>query len=235
MTTHEIIDINGRRCHIINGGMVPSCIIVKPLGEFEWKCLEKECDLIASLTSVPFTMIAFEVTEKDLRKEGAEETFRYLTESLTPYIYNTYARMPLILGGYSLGGLFALWSATKTDIFDAVMAGSPSLWVDGWEEYVIANPPQTKYLYMSLGDKEECTKKHPYCIIGDRVRRQHERNLQQFGEDCCTLVWNKGGHFADIEQRKANGFAWCIEKLTSTYSPDIPQGRQAGWPQGGTA
>ena len=79
-------NIGGRNCHIIGENKIGETVIVKPLGEFERLLIEDECKLIGELSSVPFCMIAFEVTETDLRPEGAEETFQYLEKTLLPYI-----------------------------------------------------------------------------------------------------------------------------------------------------
>ena len=216
-----LIDIGGRNCHIIGKSNAGETVIVKPLGEFERLLIEDECKLISELSSMPFCMVAFEVTESDLRPAGAEDTYQYLEKVLLPYIQDNLHPRRLILGGYSLGGLFALWSVTRTDAFDAVFAGSPSLWMDGWNEYADAHPLKVRYAYMSLGDKEECTRKHPFCIIGDRVRLQHKRHETQLGADHCLLEWNEGGHFNEIELRKAKGFAWCLKT-----HPSPPQGRE---------
>lgn len=215
-----IIEIGGRNCHIIGEKQSEVTVIVKPLGEFERLLIEDECRLISEMSSVPFCMVAFEVTEADLRPTGAEDTYQYLERTLLPYIKDNIHPFRLILGGYSLGGLFALWSVTRTDAFDAVFAGSPSLWMEGWNEYADAHPLKVKYAYMSLGDKEECTRKQPFCIIGDRVRLQHKRHEAQLGTDHCILEWNEGGHFNEIEQRKAKGFAWLL-----AY-PNPPKGRE---------
>lgn len=208
-----IIEIGGRNCHIIGEKRSEVTVIVKPLGEFERLLIEDECRLISEMSSVPFCMVAFEVTELDLRPTGAEDTYQYLEKVLLPYIKANMHPIRLILGGYSLGGLFALWSVTRTDAFDAVFAGSPSLWMEGWNEYADAHPLKVKYAYMSLGDKEECTRKQPFCIIGDRVRLQHKRHEAQLGTDHCILEWNEGGHFNEIEMRKAKGAAWIISHL----------------------
>ena len=205
-----IIEIGGRNCHIIGEKQSEVTVIVKPLGEFERLLIEDECRLISEMSSVPFCMVAFEVTEADLRPTGAEDTYQYLEKKLLLYIKDNMHPLRLILGGYSLGGLFALWSVTRTDAFDAVFAGSPSLWMEGWNEYADAHPLKVKYAYMSLGDKEECTRKQPFCIIGDRVRLQHKRHEAQLGTDHCILEWNEGGHFNEIEMRKAKGAAWCL-------------------------
>ena len=208
-----ILEIGGRNCHVIGEKQNEVTIIVKPLGEFERLLIEDECRLISEMSSVPFCMVAFEVTEGDLRPTGAEDTYQYLEKVLLPYIKANMHPIRLILGGYSLGGLFALWSVTRTDAFDAVYAGSPSLWMEGWNEYADAHPLKVRYAYMSLGDKEECTRKQPFCIIGDRVRLQHKRHQAQLGSDHCILEWNEGGHFNEIEKRKAKGAAWIINHL----------------------
>ena len=208
-----IIEIGGRNCHVIGEIQNEVMVIVKPLGEFERLLIEDECRLISEMSSVPFCMVAFEVTEGDLRPTGAEDTYQYLEKVLLPYIKANMHPIRLILGGYSLGGLFALWSVTRTDAFDAVYAGSPSLWIEGWNEYADAHPLKVEYAYMSLGDKEECTRKQPFCIIGDRVRLQHKRHEAQLGTDHCILEWNEGGHFNEIEMRKAKGAAWIISHL----------------------
>ena len=208
-----ILEIGGRNCHVIGDIQNEVTVIVKPLGEFERLLIEDECRLISEMSSVPFCMVAFEVTEADLRPTGAEDTYQYLEKVLLPYIKDNMHPIRLILGGYSLGGLFALWSVTRTDAFDAVYAGSPSLWMEGWNEYADTHPLKVNYAYMSLGDKEECTRKQPFCIIGNRVRLQHKRHEAQLGSDHCILEWNEGGHFNEIEMRKAKGAAWIISHL----------------------
>ena len=119
-----LIDIGGRNCHIIGESNAGETVIVKPLGEFERLLIEDECKLISKLSSMPFCMVAFEVTEIDLRPAGAEDTYQYLEKVLLPYIQDNLHPKRLILGGYSLGGLFALWSVTRTDAFESVFAGS---------------------------------------------------------------------------------------------------------------
>lgn len=201
--------IGGRCCHIIKSENSKG-IIIKPLGEFERLLLEAECDLIKERTDISFTLVAFEVTENDLLPESMDNTLSYLSDSLIPYCDQTFDYDHLILGGYSLGGLFALWAATKLDCIDGVFAGSPSLWMEGWPEYSEKHPTKAENVYMSLGDREECTKKQPFCKVGDRVRHQHELHLKWLGPDHCILEWNEGGHFKDVELRKAKGFAWCL-------------------------
>lgn len=209
----EVKIIAGRKCHLVSQQQPPEVLLVKPLGSFEYRCLMQECQLLESMVAQPFAMCAFEVENMDSFRQPDHETLTFLTNDLVPSLHEQFGSRPLVLGGYSLGGLFALWSSSRTQAFDAVAACSPSLWADWWAEYAQEHPSLSKFVYLSLGDTEENTRKQPFCRMGDSLRSQHQLNLLQKGESHCVLEWNKGGHFADIEQRKAKGFAWCINKL----------------------
>ncbi len=117
---------------------------------------------------------------------------------------------PVILGGYSLAGLFALWAACQTDRFGAVVAGSPSLWAGDWPGYALGHAMQARRVYLSLGDREERSRNKTFARVGDRIREEHRRLQQQLGEENTTLVWEEGGHFADPAARMARGFVWCL-------------------------
>ena len=124
-----------------------------------------------------------------------------------------YGTLPIVLGGYSLGGLFSLWAASQTDILTAVAAMSPSLWIANWAEYSAAHPVRTQYVYLSLGDREEFTRNRAVAQVGNNVRAEYARLTEQLGTGRCTLEWNPGNHFADGAIRTAKGFAWCLSKL----------------------
>ena len=54
---------------------------------------------------------------------GAEKTLEFITSRLLPEVQENIPH--LILGGYSLAGLFALWSGYQTDKFDGIVAKNP--------------------------------------------------------------------------------------------------------------
>ena len=112
-----------------------------------------------------------------------------------------------VLGGYSMGGLFALWAACRSDAFSAVAAASPSVWFPGFAEYMMSGGIRTGRVYLSLGDREEKTRNPVMAAVGERIREIHAW-LQQQGIPCC-LEWNEGNHFRDPEERMAKGFAWA--------------------------
>ena len=116
-----------------------------------------------------------------------------------------------VLGGYSMGGLFALWAAYQTDVFAGVAAVSPSVWFPGFAEYTLSRPLLTGHVYLSLGDREEKTKNPALAAVGRRIRELYQR-MEEQGISCC-LEWNQGNHFMDPDRRTAKGFSWVLKAL----------------------
>lgn len=143
----------------------------------------------------------------------AEETLAYIEDVLLPWIRRAYGDMPCVLGGYSLGGLFALWAAYRTESFDGICAVSPSLWVRGWDAYAEERVACADAVYLSLGDKEERARSVRMAAVGDCVRRQASRLTRQFAEGKTVFEWNRGGHFDDEPGRMARGLAWTAERV----------------------
>ena len=113
------------------------------------------------------------------------------------------------IGGYSLAGLFALWAAYQTDLFEGVAAASPSIWFPGFVDFMKEQKIRTKRVYLSLGDKEERTRNPIMASVGTRIREAQELLREQSVE--TTLEWNPGNHFKDAGLRTAKAFAWVLE------------------------
>ena len=146
---------------------------------------------------------------------NAADTLRFLTEQVIPSLKQQFdlpENVKIILGGYSLAGLFALWASTQTDLFYGVAAASPSVWFPDWMEFEQQRPIQAHHVYLSLGDKEEHTKNTVMAVVGDNIRTLHSQ-LTARGVD-CTLEWNSGGHFKDADLRTAKAFQWAMEEHT---------------------
>ena len=145
---------------------------------------------------------------------NAAGTLRFLTEQAIPTLKQQFAlpeNVRIILGGYSLAGLFALWASTQTDLFYGVAAASPSVWFPDWMEFEQQRPIQTQHIYLSLGDKEEHTKNAVMAVVGDNIRTLHSRLAERSTD--CTLEWNNGGHFKDADLRTARAFRWAMEDM----------------------
>ena len=143
---------------------------------------------------------------------NAVDTLHFLTAQVIPTLKQQVdfpESIKVILGGYSLAGLFALWASTQTNLFCGIAAASPSVWFPGWMEFEQQHPVQAPRVYLSLGDKEERTK-NPVAAVGDHIRTLHG-HLAERGAD-CTLEWNSGGHFKNADLRIARAFQWVMEK-----------------------
>lgn len=219
--------IAGRACHVVEQAG-PQCLLVQPLGVHETDTLPNEIEEIAAASSMPFAMAAFEIVdwERDLmpwgdpavskRPEagtGAVDTLQYLLDGLLPWLKERYGELPVVLGGYSLAGLFSLWSARENNAFTGIAAASPSVWIQGWPEYAASHPLQARQVYLSLGEHEEKTRNRAIAQVGERIRNEHALLERQLGESNCTLEWNPGGHFVDCERRLARAFIWNLRKL----------------------
>ncbi len=140
----------------------------------------------------------------------ARDTLDSVVNGLLPWLRAEYGNLPCIVGGYSLGGLFALWAAMESDAFYAVAAASPSVWIDGWAGYAQAHATMAEKVYVSLGDREEHCRNQRMQRVGDCVRMQHDLLRVQLGDERTVLEWNRGGHFGEEAERTARAFAWCM-------------------------
>ena len=216
------ISIDGRLC-ILYQDEAATHLLIQPIDEHDVELLDQEIEAIKKLSDKPFSLVAFMI--KDWNQEltpwaapavfgrvpfgsGAEKTLEFITSRLLPEVQENIPH--LILGGYSLAGLFALWSGYQTDKFDGIVAASPSVWFPKWIEYATDNKPLAKSIYLSLGDKEEKAKNPVMAQVGNAIRRQNELLTGQM--DNTILEWNPGNHFVDSEKRTAKGFAWVMDK-----------------------
>lgn len=233
------MEIGDRRC-LLFGSDRPEALLVQTLGEHERPVIRHEAEMIAEAAQTPFVMAAFSISdwERELtpwpdaavsRREEvgrqAGETLRYVISTLLPSLHGRYGAQPVILGGYSLGGLFSLWASSEADSFTAIAAASPSLWIRQWPAYAAAHPVRAQHVYLSLGDREEFVRNQAIATVGDRVREEHRLLQSQLGEDRCTLEWNPGNHFRDGDRRLARGFVWCLRQLAAQQPqhPTEPQ------------
>ena len=216
--------IAGRKCRLF-GSETPECLLVQPSARHENASLEAEVSQLAALTDKPFLLVTIELEDwtidlmpwpdgnisrdPEAGKHG-QETLDFILNDLLPELERRYGTLPVILGGYSLGGLFALWASCQSDRFKAVSAASPSVWIHGWLPFAKKHMPMADAVYLSLGDREEHVKNQAIARVGDNLRAHYELLQKQIGPDRCTLVWEEGNHFTDNAGRMARAFAWCL-------------------------
>ena len=143
---------------------------------------------------------------------GAARTLAWMEETLLPWLRDRYPweeGTPLILGGYSLAGLFALWCGHSSDAFDGIAAASPSVWFPGWMDFAQSHPLRARAVYLSLGDREEKTRNPLMAQVGDCIRRLY--GLYRASAQ-TALEWNPGNHFQDAGLRTAKAFLWAAAR-----------------------
>ena len=224
--TAQTMLIGNRSCRIY-GEPHAEYLLLQMTGEHELQGIDHEVTVIAqSSWNFLFAAVPVESWNDALSpweapavwgKQGfggkAGDTLRFLTEQVIPTLKQQYPlpeNVKIILGGYSLAGLFALWASTQTNLFYGVAAASPSVWFPGWKEFEQQHPIQTQHIYLSLGDKEEHTKNAVTAVVGDNIRTLHSQLIAR-GAD-CTFEWNSGGHFKDADLRTAKAFRWTMEE-----------------------
>ena len=194
----------------------PEWVIIQPVDDHDLQELDEEVSWLNNHSMASFSLVAFRISDWNVELspwkapavfgredfgDGAAKTLCYVLDELVPrFKGNRYC-----LGGYSLAGLFALWSGYQTDVFSSIVGASPSVWFPQWIEFAESHQMKANRVYLSLGDKESKTKNPVMARVGECIERMHE--LLDCEKD---LEWNKGNHFKDNALRTAKGFAWAI-------------------------
>ena len=192
-------------------------ILIQAIGNHELNIIESEVQAINQST-IDYHLLAVKVEDWNVELSpweadaifgdkgfgaGASDTIEEIIGLCTDKSKDYY------IGGYSLSGLFALWSAYQTDVFKGVAAVSPSIWFPGFLDYMKTNTIKTGNVYLSLGDKEAKTRNQYMSKVADRIEEAYKllksRQVNTFFE------WNKGNHFAEPDIRMAKGFTWVIK------------------------
>ncbi len=196
-------------------------------------CFGDEGEMVASeldkLVCVPYSLLAVTVSDWNISLspwtapavfkgepdfgDGADEYINELVDEIVPAACSEAGLKPsaVYIAGYSMAGLFALYSLYKTDFFAGCASCSGSLWFLGFYEFAseheFASAPSK--LYLSLGDREAKTKNPVMATVEDKTRGISERYKAK-GYD-VYFEMNQGGHFNDPELRTAKGIAWLIK------------------------
>ena len=206
-------------------------VLLQIIGEHELPFIEDELSHIKAVTqSTDFLFITVQVDSwnDDLSPWPAapifgEAAFAGNAENLLARIKNEVIvplssvspDIKIFTGGYSLAGLFVLWTGYQTNLFEGIAAVSPSVWFPGFVDFVHNNKILTNRVYLSLGDKEAKTRNQILAQVANDIRDVY-RSLED-NKLSCILAWNQGNHFKEPALRMAKGFAWLMscEKIYS--------------------
>ena len=110
-------------------------LLIQPVDEHDIEVLDNEATEILNNTDKQFSLIAFKIEDWNSELSpweappafgnksfgsGATETLEFIESRLIPTVkekYNLDNDIKFILGGYSLAGLFSLWSAYQSKAF----------------------------------------------------------------------------------------------------------------------
>lgn len=182
------------------GDMGPRDFSLVTVGDLIW-----HCDM------TPWDMPPLSAGAQPCRG-GADEYLRILEEEIVPAAEKAVPG-PIAwrgLAGYSLAGLFAVYSSYRVRAFHRVASISGSLWYPGFREYVLSNEMAGKptHAYFSLGDREDRTG-NPYM----KTVREHTEAIAALRREQGIEVMyqlNPGNHFKNIARRTAAGIAWML-------------------------
>lgn len=231
----ETISVAGRKCDIFyKETETITTLLLQPLGEHELLGIGREYEQIQTSAKKGFMLAAFRVYDwngelspwqvpavfREQKFAGlGQATLQDILEKILPEVlarYHLSEEIPVILGGYSLAGLFALWAAYQTNRFQKIAAVSPSVWFPGWLEYIKDRSIQTQAVYLSLGRKEEKAGNRQMATVGDNLRMMYAWYQEKELPGRVTLEWNEGNHFREPEIRTAKGFSWAIHSIAGT-------------------
>lgn len=143
---------------------------------------------------------------------GADAYLKLLTEKIVPEAERRIGKRPAysVLAGYSLAGLFAVYSAYRTAVFCRFASASGSFWFPGFSEFVQTHPMEARpeKLYFSLGDRESHTRNRVLAAVEEKTEWLYGWYQQQ-GVD-TVFVHNKGNHFKEPVLRMSRGIQWVL-------------------------
>ena len=211
-------NLSGKSCRLTTFGE-PRVVLVEPIDCNDLDFLGRETDYLIGNGLTDFALATFLIEDwnaeltpwkaapvfgKEPFGDGAGKTLRFITEELLPHLQSP---SKVILGGYSLSALFALWAGYVTDAFTAIAAASPSVWYPGWMDFARTRAPKAQRIYLSLGDAEEKTRNRVMATVRGCIGEQASL-LERQGIE-TTLEWNPGNHFKEADIRTAKAFLWA--------------------------
>lgn len=208
-------------------------ILIQPVDENDMKELDLQMEYIVANIDKKVSLFAFEIKDWNLELTpwemplifgkgnfgtGAKDTLDWIQKDLISQIEkeffaNNEKKIKYILGGYSLAGLFALWTGYQENEFVAINAASPSVWYKDWVSYISKNNPVSNTIYLSLGNTEEKSKNQIISKVKENIEIQFKNLKTHENIKNVILEWNEGNHFKDSGLRTAKGFVWCLKNI----------------------
>lgn len=153
------------------------------------------------------------VSRDDRFTGGAPQLLPLLVGDIVPQVEQLLGGEPQwrCLAGYSLAGLFAVWTAFHSDLFSRILSASGSMWYPGWLEYAREHEPLAALqgVYLSVGEQESTSRNAVLQTVGERTQ-QLATLLAERGVN-ATFELNPGNHFKNPPLRVVKGIKWLLE------------------------
>lgn len=148
----------------------------------------------------------------------ADSYLNWILSDLKPYINQNFSThhdsRHTGLVGYSLGGLFNLYTLCQTTDFDFVGAISPSVWYVGFTEYFSTHLiNETININITGGEDEGKNKKMPIKDSKQKII-EIQKIIQQMPAIHLQFALDQYGHHQNLERRYHIIFTWLNKELS---------------------
>ena len=140
----------------------------------------------------------------------------YLLDIINTDIINDIQRQvgknsDIFIVGYSLAGLFSVYTVYNSEIFAGLASCSGSLWYKEFTEYTQTQKLKRKIkVYLSLGNKEKNSKNEYMKTVEEATLIQRNIFEQSDFVTECNYELNEGGHFSNVPDRIAKGICYLL-------------------------
>ena len=154
------------------------------------------------------------VSKNDHFDGNAPEYLKWYLGNVVPFAEETLELKDPVsyVAGYSMAGLFALWSLYETDFFRGAVCASGSLWYPGFCEFALSHAFRRvpEGVYLSLGDRESISKNSALQKTEAVFRTLNEQYAR--GGLAAIFELNPGNHYRDTDLRMAKGIRWLLTR-----------------------
>ncbi|MCQ2321389.1 MAG: hypothetical protein MJZ91_08695 [Bacteroidales bacterium] len=203
------------------------CYLILPEGVS--KDLNDDLQELAELFSLSFVMVEGADWNDDLTPWPALGVFKkaksfggrasaFLTKLCNEIVPKAEVELGLTnpqrtLMGVSLSGLFAVWTAFNTDVFQNVISISGSLWYDGFAEWVRTHEisPKVEGICLLLGEKEKNAKEKRMATVEEKTT-EIAAILKGKCQGKVVFELVEGTHFSPVVPRMVKALSAVLGK-----------------------
>lgn len=234
----DTVQITGRErsytIHLHTGGVNDIVVVyltmprdIAELSELYQRILEQSGNQDYTMLSVEITDWNGELTPWEFQESNGKMSFAGrgeqlladLEQSIIPGVCQQFGidreQRRFAIAGYSLAGLFSVWTMYQTKLFQGAASCSGSLWYPGFLQYALENELQRDScaLYFSLGDKEEKVRNPHMAKVGEATRTLCQQYQDEDKVEHMVFEWNAGNHFQQVEERIVKGMVWMLNNI----------------------